>query len=107
MTLDELMAKLPPEANDIAVRFGPTVLKMAADDLQAWLNYVFVGNYIEAYALYLKAAGDFALVADWDKALAVMDEANAKNADRMELSKQIAFSVCKAMLPLIIAAVGL
>ena len=105
MTLDELLSKLPPEAQAIGQQYGPDVLKMTADDLKAWLNYALLGDYISAYKLYLKAA-DAGLLAEWGKVEGEWQAANEKNAAKMELSKEIAFAVAKGLVLIVTAALG-
>jgi len=105
MTLEELLAKLPKEAQAVGLQYGPTVLKMSMDDLRAWLDHVFLGDYIAAYKLYLKAA-DTDLLAEWGKIEADWQAANEKNAAKLALSQEIAAAVAKALLALVLAAVG-
>jgi len=105
VTIDELLAKLPPELQAIGLQYGPTVLKMSMDDLRAWLDFVFIGDYISAYKLYLKAA-DTDLLAEWGKVEDEWQAANEKNAAKMELSREIAYTVAKGMLLIVTAALG-
>ncbi len=106
MTLPELLAKLPKEAQAIGIQYGPDVLRMTIDDARAWLNYVFLGDYISAYKLYLKAAGTD-LLAEWGKVEADWQAANEKNAAKLALSNEIAMAVAKGLLMLVLAMVGL
>ncbi len=107
MTIDELKAKLPPAMQDAATQYGPAILKMTAADTQSWLNYVFVGKYTEAYALYLKNAGEADLLAEFDKSHAEWTSLNEANADRIALQKKIAQAFASIMLTVLLAAVGL
>jgi len=111
MTLDELTQKLidagGAKAKELAAQYGPTVLAMAKEDLVKWLDYVFVGKYADAYALYLKALDPTGLLAEWEKESAAWHKANDANADRIELANKIALEFCKAMLSVILAVVAL
>ncbi len=107
MTLEELLAKLPPSMQDIGRQYGAQVLAMGVDGARQWLNYVLLGDYLPAYKMLLKADTDAAFLAEWDAKLAVMQAQNAANADQMALSKEIAYKVCAGVLTLVLALVGL
>ena len=106
MTRDELIAKLPDEAKEIGILYGDQVIAMGVEDAKAWLNFVFLGKYIEAYKLFLKAA-DTDLLAEWGKVEADWQAANEKNAAKYALSLKIAEATAKALLSLVLAMVGL
>lgn len=107
MTLDDLMKAVPDALKPLVTQYGPGVLKMAQADLQQWLNYVFVGRYLDAYTLYLKAASADDILAEWDKEHATWVADNTANAAQMAMSKEIALAVCKVLLALVLAAAGL
>ena len=114
MTLDELKANMVATGNVaeaqaavLAAQYGPTVLKMAKDDLSAWLNYVFVGQYSKAYALYLTTLNPTGILAEWDTEHAKWDADNVANAAKIALAQKIAQAFCAGMLPVLLAAVGL
>jgi hypothetical protein len=107
MTLDELKAKLPDALKPLAELYGPTILTMTAAELQSWLNYVFVGRYTEAYALYLKATGNDAILTEWDKEHSTWQKDNVANAAQIALSNKIGLALCQVMLAVVLAAVGL
>ena len=107
MTLPELLAKLPASMQTIGQTYGPGVLKMTADDLAKWLEYVFVGRYADAYAIYLKGVSDDSILDEWDAEHAKWVADNQANADKIALSNKIGLAVAKAMLDIVLAAVGL
>ena len=106
LTLEQLLAKLPDALKPLGQQYGPAILKMAQADIQAWLSYVFVGKYMEAYTLFLKASGADALLTEWDTVHAEWEKANAANADRIAASKLIAEKICLALLTIVLAAAG-
>jgi hypothetical protein len=106
MNLDELKAKLPDALKPLAELYGPTILTMTTAELQSWLNYVFVGRYTEAYALYLKAAGNDTLLAEWDKEHASWQKDNTANAAQIAMSNKIGLAICQVMLGIILACIG-
>jgi hypothetical protein len=95
------------QAAVLAAEYGPTVLKMAQADLTSWLNYVFVGQYSKAYALYLTTLNPTGILAEWDTEHAKWDADNVANAAKIALAQKIAQAFCAGMLPVILAAVGL
>lgn len=109
MTLDELtakvVAKLGEEGKKITAQYGPTVLLMAKADVDRWFAYVFVGREIDAYALYLKAAGNIDILAQWDEEGGKWKNANDGNATQLEMRNVIAQAACRAMLAVFIALV--
>ena len=106
MTLDELKARLGAEGAALAAQYGPTVLAMAKDDIQKWIDYVFVGRYIDAYTIYLKASSNDELLAEWDKEGAKWKADNVANAEQIEISNQIGRAICNAMLTVMLAVAG-
>ena len=107
MTLDELKIRLGAEAAKAIALYGPTVLSMSEDTLRKWIDYVFVGRYIDAYALYLKALPASDLLTEWDKEGAAWKADNKANAEKIAMSNQIALAVCKVMLAIVLVVVGL
>jgi sugar phosphate isomerase/epimerase len=114
MTLDQLKTNMVSTGNvaeaqaaALAAQYGPTVVQMATTDLQAWLNYVFVGQYSKAYGLYLKTLNPTGILAEWDKEHAAWAADNRANADKIALANRIGQAFCAAMLPVVLAAVGL
>jgi len=107
MTLDELLAKLPDNLKEKGQIFGPVVVQMTAQQIQDWLNYVFVGRYTDAYRIYLKAVGMDDLLTEWDKENAAWKKDNEANAAQIAMSNKIALAVCQVMLGVVLAAVGL
>jgi hypothetical protein len=106
-TLDALLAKLPAALQPVGQQYGPAVITMAASDIQAWLNLVFVGQYSDAYTLYLKALPVGSVDAEWDTRIAALKTLNDANAARIAMCNKIAEAVCAAMLPVVLALVGL
>jgi len=106
MNLQELKDKLPAEAAGLVDLYGPTILLMTAEQLREWLNYVFVGRYTEAYALYLKAASADTLLAEWDTTHAEWKAANDVNADKIAMSQKIGQVFAQVMIGMILAVVG-
>ncbi len=106
MTLDELKAKMGEQSAALAAQYGPTVLNMAKEDVQRWIDYVFVGRYIDAYTLCLKAASNDELLAEWDLEGAKWKADNLKNAEKIEMSSKIAQAICNAMLTVVLAVAG-
>ena len=107
MTLNELLAKLPPELQAIGKQYGESVIAMGIADAQKWLEYVFVGRYTDAYALFLKTSSVDGLLNEWDKVNTEWQSANVENKAKIELSQEIALAICKAMVTLVLALVGL
>ena len=107
MTYEELLAKATDATRPVFEQYGPTIIKMAVEDQQKWVQYVFVGQYEKAYVLYLKAAGADDILGEWDKEHSAWVADNAANADKIALSKEIGFAMSKAMLVVMLAAVGL
>jgi len=111
MTLDELtqqlVAKLGEKGRELATLYGPTALNMAQEDVQKWLDYVFVGRYTEAYELYIRAKSDDDLLSQMDSEHAAWVAANNANADRIEMANRIALEMAKAMLSVFLALVAL
>jgi len=107
MNLQELKDKLPDALKPLADQYGPTIITMTTAELQSWLNYVFVGRYTEAYALYLKAAGNEVYLSEWDQEYAKWQTDNQANADQIAMSNKIALALCQVMLGIILACVGL
>ncbi len=107
MTLKELQDKLGDAAAPIIAQYGPGVLAMTKADIDKWINYVFVGRYTDAYALYLKSAGNADLLTEWDNESAKWKADNQANAEKIAMSNQIALAVCKVMLAVVLAVVGL
>jgi hypothetical protein len=107
MTLPELLAKMPSSLQTQGQLYGPVVAKMTADDIAAWLQYVFVGKYGDAFALYLKAKGDTDTLSDWDTEHASWVKDNQGNADKIALSNKIGLAMAQAMIGVMLTAVGL
>lgn len=105
MDMDELKAKLGAAAADAVAKYGPTVLLMSQSDIQKWIDYVFVGRYTDAYALYLKTASNDALLSEWGKESAAWKADNLANAEKIEMSNAIAQKMCYAMLSIMLALV--
>lgn len=110
MTLEELTQQLTDalgaKGKELAAKYGPTILAMTTNDLDAWLNYVFVGQYSEAYALYLKTKDPTGILAEWDKEHAAWVADNEANAEKIEMANKIGLEFAKAMLTVILAVVG-
>ena len=106
MTIEELKSALGEEAAKAITQFGPTILTMSEDTLRKWIDYVFVGRYIDAYALYLKALPTSDLLTEWEKEGAAWKADNKANAERIEMSGIIAQALCRAMLTIVLLAAG-
>jgi len=106
MTLEELKAAVGAAGAKAAEMYGADVLKMTIEDCKTWIQYVFVGDTISAYKLFLRATNPDALEvltgleAKWA-------EANVKNADKVALQERIADAMAKGLLMLVLAMVGL
>jgi len=107
MTLQELMDKVPAEARPLVTQYGPALIAMTADQLQAWLRLVFLGKTIDAYAMVLKATPDAGIDAELDQSIANWKEDNAANAKQKAMAQEIAIAVCKGLLTVVLALVGL
>jgi len=106
MTLDELKTAVGTEGAKAAELYGADILKMTAEDARTWIQYVFVGDTIAAYKLFLKTAQPDAL-AELTGLEAKWAAANVKNADKVAMQEKIADAIAKAMLALVLAMVGL
>lgn len=106
MTLDELKIAVGEAGAKAVELYGADIIKMTVDDAKLWIQYVFVGDTIAAYKLFLKATNPDALTvltgleAKWAAA-------NVKNADKVALQERIADAMAKTMLALVLAMVGL
>ena len=106
MTLDELKTAVGAAGAKAVAMYGADVLLMTIEDCKAWIQYVFAGDTIAAYRIYLKAANPDAL-AVLNGLEAKWQAANEKNADKVALQERIADAMAKAMLALVLAMVGL
>jgi hypothetical protein len=106
MTLEELKTAVGPAALANAVIYGPAVLQMAEADARKWIQFVFVGDTIGAYKLFLKSTNPDGVGVLQSLDQKWTDAVNA-NAAKVALQEEIATAIAKAMLPLVLAMVGL
>jgi predicted nucleic acid-binding protein len=102
---EKLVKELGEKGKEQAALYGPTALLMTQADLTKWIEYVFTRREADAYALYLKAASNADILANWDEEGLKWKQANADNADRIEMGLAIGQAMAKAMLNVILALV--
>ena len=107
VTLDQLLEKVPPELRPVAVRYGPALVAMTAEQFAAWLDLLISGKTYAAWQEVMARLDDQALLAAWADLGGQWDQANAANADRLALQRQAALAVLKILLAAALAMVGL
>ena len=113
MTLDDLKAKLGPDLSKqyalLLAEYGPTLLAMTQAEVLAFLERLFVGDYLAAYAelLVKKSASDPWLLDEAAKLTAKWKAAADRNAAEWNLARDIAFKVMQGVALILLALVGL
>jgi hypothetical protein len=107
ITLDEVLARIPEEYRPLAVQYGPTILKMSADAIWAWVELLLAGNTRAAMETIIARMPPSELLTRMTANLAAWDEANAANARAVALQREAALAVLRVLLGIALAAVGL
>ena len=94
------------KAKALVVTYGPTLVTMAATDIASWLQYVYAGNNMAAYNLYLRAAGVTGIPTEWDTIGSKWDKANTDNETKYSNSMKIADAVASAILGMVLLVAG-
>lgn len=107
MTLEELLAKVPPKFQGIAKEYGPALIKMTLDELNAWIILIARGDVAEAYNKVLDQTTAEDLLISWGNIDAEWAAANVESVKRIALQKSAAISILKVLLSIAITLVGL
>jgi len=107
MTMDELLAKVPEPFRPVVAKYGPALAGMTAEELWAWIELLVRGRTAQAYEALARRLGDEDLLAAMASNAAAWEQANAANAARLELQREAALAVLRAMLTAALALVGL
>ena len=106
MNLEELKVELGAKATEYIAKYGPSIVNVAQATARQWVDYVFVGRYLDAYVLYLKAVSNDEILTEWSKEGANWKADNQRNAESLEMSNAIAKAVCNDLLILMLALAG-
>jgi len=107
MKLDDLIAKTPEQFRPLAAQYGPAIIKMTAEEFAAWIGWLIAGKTDEAWQAILERLDNADLLAAWDRVGEKWDEANARNAARLQLQRDASLAVLRVLLAAALAAVGL
>lgn len=107
MNLNELVEKTPPQLRPLVVKYGPALLKMTAEEFCAWIEMLVLGRTFEAWKALVEKLDSPGVAVAWKDLAAQWDQANQRNAERLDLQKQAAMAVLKVLLSAALAMVGL
>lgn len=107
MTLDELLAKVPPEFKPVAEEYGPAILAMTTTEIVAWINLLAKGRVDAAYQVILEKMPSTDLLDEWKKINDSWQTANIGEKARRALMQEAGAAILRVLLGLALAAVGL
>lgn len=107
MTLDELMQLVPLPWRPVVAEYGPSLLKMSAEEIWAWLTLVLHGDTEGAYAAIVSKLDNHDLHDEWVKTNADWDEATADALAKKNLQQQAAIAVLRVLVTAALGLVGL
>ena len=98
LTLEELIAALPEELQEVAEIWGPVLFEMGVNEIKAWVNLMLLGDYATAYATLLQRKSNSELISLWAGLNAKWKAANMDNAAQIEAQRGFIMAVLKACL---------
>lgn len=107
MTLEELLAKIPPEFKPIATEYGPVFVKWTIEEVNSWIMLIAKGDIVEAYKQVLGGMDNDGLLIEWSKMDASWEAANIDNKKKIELQRSAVLAILKVLLSIAVAMVGL
>lgn len=107
MTLDEILAKLPPEFKPFAMTYGPALLKMGQDEIISWIGLIARGQTAEAYRQILANMPTADLLNEWTVLNNEWENANRAEAAKRALVQEATVAILKVLLSIALVAVGL
>jgi hypothetical protein len=107
MTLDEIIAKLPPEFKPLAIQYAPIFMQWGQADVLAWIQLIAQGNITEAYGQIVKAGSTADLINQWNALNTEWVSANLTNSQRYAVIREAEAALLRILLTIAVAAVGL
>jgi len=107
LSLDDLIAQIPEELQDVAKTFIPELIRMSQAELRAWILFAVGGDAEAALQSILVAMPNEEAIAIGERLVAERLKAAKNEADRRALAQRLLVGLLEAAFAILASAVVL